>query len=284
MARGWGAVSAAVLCLGALGLLCAHYGGKENVVELQEETPKALPVAFAEEAEKTRLETAIRLQAAKLERDQTAKKNFDQIYAEKSAEAEAEKKRAEGLLQQGRTAASQAVERRAEYRVAKSKADADQHEVALDKKLASLMAYRAQSLREHAKHRAEELASLENKHKDLAEHREDLIEQAKRQGRQAEAVIATADNLLKSAREMSQKGAERAASANGEYTAVSKSERLAAAQKEAHQAMESDMERLAAAKLSHKGLTGVEGVDELSRAQEKITALDRKLSDLSDRR
>jgi hypothetical protein len=52
MARGWGAVSAAVLCLGALGLLCAHYGGGENVVELQEETPKALPVAFAEEAEK----------------------------------------------------------------------------------------------------------------------------------------------------------------------------------------------------------------------------------------
>jgi len=151
-----------------------------------------------------------------------------------------------------------------------------------------------QSLREHAKHRAEELASLENRHKDLAEHREDLIEQAKRQGRQAEAVIATADNLLKSgesfisrrvganlsprpgccarprswdlkhrkvmtelwnlvspcnvipnpqhetgsqiiearlnlcnisAREMSQKGAERASSATGEYKAVSKSER-----------------------------------------------------------
>jgi hypothetical protein len=33
-----------------------------------------------------------------------------------------------------------------------------------------------------------------------------------------------------------------------------------------------------------QGLTGVEGVDELSRAQEKITALDRKLSELSDRR
>jgi hypothetical protein len=33
-----------------------------------------------------------------------------------------------------------------------------------------------------------------------------------------------------------------------------------------------------------QGLTGVEGVDELSRAQEKITALDRKLSDMSNRR
>lgn len=52
MARGWAAVSATVLCLGALALLCAHYGGKENAVDLQEDTPKALPIAFAEEAER----------------------------------------------------------------------------------------------------------------------------------------------------------------------------------------------------------------------------------------
>ncbi len=54
-------------------------------------------------------------------------------------------------------------------------------------------------------------------------------------------------------------------------------DRLQAAEKEAHDAMEEDMEKLARAKLKHKEVTGVEGVDALSRAQEQIADLERRM-------
>lgn len=115
----------------------------------------------------------------------------------------------------------------------------------------------------------------------MEEHRQQLLDDAKKQGRQAEAIIATANNLLESAREMSRRGAS---SNGGSVEYRGKTERLKAAQQQANDAMEEDMERLAKAKLVQKGLTGVEGVDQLSRAQEKIQALDRKLNDMGETR
>lgn len=55
--------------------------------------------------------------------------------------------------------------------------------------------------------------------------------------------------------------------------------RLKIARKEAKDAMNEDIEKLARFKLHHKELTGIEGVDELSRAQEQISAVERELND-----
>jgi len=272
----------ALLLLCVLGLV---FGAEvENTKEMPLNSDMALdtasanlPSAFAEEAERTRIENSIRLDASKLERDQNVKEELERHYTDSSARAEADDLKAKGLLSQGQVAASQAVGHRAEYNVEQSKASADFKEITLDRKLASLMAYRSQSLREHAKHRAEELTELEKQAEALRSHREHLLGEAKIRGRQAEAVISTADSLLASARAMSKRGAE-AQVVNGESLEdQSKLERLASASKKASAFLEEDMERLARAKLQHKRLTGVEGVDELSRAQEMISALDRSL-------
>lgn len=55
--------------------------------------------------------------------------------------------------------------------------------------------------------------------------------------------------------------------------------RLKIARKEAKNAMNEDIEKLARSKLHHKELTGIEGVDELSRAQEQISAVEKELND-----
>ncbi len=54
-------------------------------------------------------------------------------------------------------------------------------------------------------------------------------------------------------------------------------DRLKAAEKEAHDAMEEDVESLAKAKLKHKEVSGVDGVDALSRTEEQIADLERRM-------
>lgn len=104
-------------------------GVAEEPAELLEGPPRNIPSAFAEEAERTRIETAIRRAASKLQEERGEKGRLERVYAEEAAKAEAEGKKADKLLGKGKAAASQAVVKRAEYEVENSKADTDEKSV-----------------------------------------------------------------------------------------------------------------------------------------------------------
>jgi hypothetical protein len=114
-----------VVALSVAGQLRHH----DNGFVMLEEAPKNLPRAFAEEAERTRIETAIRRAAAALERAETKVQHLEREYTSQAAKAEADRKQANDLLRESKTAATGAVKQRAEYKVAESKAETEEKTV-----------------------------------------------------------------------------------------------------------------------------------------------------------
>jgi hypothetical protein len=134
MACETGQRGALFLAIGALAIVVfsvsgQHRQGKGIVVLEQQHAPRNLPKAFAEEAERTRIESAIRRSAAALERNEAKVQRLERDYTSNAAKAEADGKQAKGLLSEGKTTATGAVKQRAEYRVAQSQADTEEKTV-----------------------------------------------------------------------------------------------------------------------------------------------------------
>jgi hypothetical protein len=121
------------LAIGALAIVFFSVSGQnrqgKGVVVLEQHAPRNLPKAFAEEAERTRIESAIRRAAAALERNEAKVQHLERDYTSNAAKAEADGKQANGLLSESKTTATGAVKQRAEYKVAQSQADTDEKTV-----------------------------------------------------------------------------------------------------------------------------------------------------------
>jgi len=103
-------------------------------------------------------------------------------------------------------------------------------------------------------------------------------------GKHATAIVDTAKRLLTSAKMMSQEAEAKEATRRAAMAAKPKDNTLLARLGEhrrlAHEAMQHDLHKLARAQLKVKELTGVEGIDEVSRAAEGIRDVQHKIDRL----
>ena len=109
-----------------------------------------LPKEFLDAAERVRIETAIRLAAEQLDKEKIAKERYakehDQaVEREKKDEAEAKRLHAKAV-----SLAQKAIEQRTTYHVEQDRAETADKEIGLEKRIASLMASKSESLKSHA--------------------------------------------------------------------------------------------------------------------------------------
>ena len=109
-----------------------------------------LPKEFLDAAERVRIETAIRLAAEQLDKEKIAKERYakehDQaVEREKKDETEAKRLHAKAV-----SLAQKAIEQRTTYHVEQDRAETAEKEIGLEKRIASLMASKSESLKSHA--------------------------------------------------------------------------------------------------------------------------------------
>lgn len=247
---------------------------------------QSLPKEYLDNAERVRIETAIRLAAEQLDKEKIAKERYmkehdDAVAREQQDEAEAKQlhNKAVGLAQK-------AIEQRTTFHVQQDRAEMADKEIGLDKRIASLMAAKSESMKKQAEQsvRVAHEASTEAEH--LKAKIRSLEKDALDKGEHASVMVDTAKKLLQSARSMSQKAEAKESKRIQDASKKSATDhtllgRLKEHERLAHAAMQNDIEKLARAQLKVKRLTGVEGIDEISRAEEGIRDVQQQIDSLN---
>jgi len=245
--------------------------------------PGGLPKEFLDAAERVRIETAIRLAAEQLDKEKIAKARYIKEHHHAVAREHTDETEARMLHSKAVSLAQKAIEQRTTFHVEQDRADTANKEITLEKRIASLMAAKSESLKNQAS-KSVKVAHEATTEADLLTHKIRTLEKdASEKGQEATAIVDTAKRLLTSAREMSQQAEAKEMIKNSRKT-VSKNgsllSRLSEHQKLAHQAMQYDLNQLARAQLKVKRLTGVEGIDEVSRASEGMRDVQKKIDSL----
>jgi hypothetical protein len=260
--------------------------GQARLVALLEGKPANLPPAYSQKAERVRIETAIKVAAQQLDQEKEHKARLEAEHQEALEEYLEKDKVAKDLLARSQEYAQQAVEKHTLATVETDKAETDGKEEQLERKVAELMAYKAQTLRERAAAQVGKEQDAARRAAELKEIVQQLERIAAEKGEHADAVVASARGLLRSAREMAREaeaqaaggvafgaaGADMGAGADADAGArkplLARMKESAAVEKKA---LAADQRQLAAAELRLKKVQGGSGgVDESSRAQEAI--------------
>jgi len=239
-----------------------------------------LPQPFLDAAKRVQLEAAIRAAAEKLEEQRDKKAKLEHEYDVAAAAAVKDGANAELLHQRAAQQAADAIEQQTKSKVEMDKATSEKERMELEKKIATLMTFKSRHLKdEEEKATAAEKAA--QAHADtLKTKAAQLKATAHSEGENANAIVRTAKELLASAKELSSKAATMPVAASmtaADAKEKSLLERLHDEKAAAHAVYERDMHDLAKAQLKMKGLTGVEGIDEVSRTEEGIADAHRKL-------
>jgi hypothetical protein len=241
-----------------------------------------LPTEFADAAERVRIETAIRLAAEQLDKEKIAQVRYTKEHDDAVAREHKDEMEAKALHAKAVSLAQKAIEQRTTFHVEQDRAATANKEISLEKRIASLMASKSEAL----KSQAEQSVRVAHEAGTEAEHLEHKIRklehETKEKGQHATVMVDTAKRLLQSARAMSQ-AAEAKAAKQATLKAPEDNSLLARLnehQRLAHEAMKYDLTRLARAQLKVKQLTGVEGIDEVSRASEGIRDVQHKIDAL----
>jgi len=235
---------------------------------------------FLDTAERARIETAIRLAAEELDKEKVAKARFIQEHDDAVKREEKDESEAKMLHAKAVSLAQRAIDQRTTYHVELDRAGTAEKEMALDKRIASLMAEKSETLKGQAQqnskmaHEAAEQAS-HLKHSILQ-----LERQARAKGEHANAIVESAQQLLASARTMSEKAEAEDATEKEQTKNMPLLSRLNEHKKLEQEAMQHDLNELARAQLKVKQLTGVEGIDEASRAAEGVQDVQKSIASL----
>ena len=111
---------------------------------------KGLPKEFLDAAERVRIETAIRLAAEELDKEKIAKERYAKEHDEAVVREEKDEKEAKRLHAKAVSLAQKAIEQRTTYHVEQDRAETASKEIGLEKRIASLMAAKSESLKSHA--------------------------------------------------------------------------------------------------------------------------------------
>merc|ERR1712216_452515 len=147
---------------------------------------------FLDTAERARIETAIRLAAEELDKEKVAKARFIQEHDDAVKREEKDESEAKMLHAKAVSLAQRAIDQRTTYHVELDRAGTAEKEMALDKRIASLMAEKSETLKGQAQqnskmaHEAAEQAS-HLKHSILQ-----LERQARAKGEHANAIVESA--------------------------------------------------------------------------------------------
>mmetsp|Transcript_15923 Transcript_15923/g.24796 ORF Transcript_15923/g.24796 Transcript_15923/m.24796 type:complete len:320 (+) Transcript_15923:78-1037(+) len=265
--------NAAPVELEGLSALRAHMVHRHPNSKLAEVAPgwkpqgkNSMPKDFLDSAERVRLETAIRLAADKLEKQQDEKALLEK--QQELAESNSKKAKAEAQVLQAKVQdlADKAVGEKTTSDVEHNKGETTHKEEKIEKRIASLMAEKTHDFEEKSERQAALAEEGRQEAGQLKAKITELDEDARSKGKHADAVVTTAKQLLASAKRMSAQ-AETMVQAPP-ATKKSLLERLHDHKKMAEAHYDADMKILAKAQLKLKKMTGVEGVDEISRAQE----------------
>lgn len=111
---------------------------------------KGLPKEFLDAAERVRIETAIRLAAEELDKEKIAKERYAKEHDEAVVREEKDETEAKKLHAKAVSLAQKAIEQRTTYHVEQDRAETASKEIGLEKRIASLMAAKSESLKSHA--------------------------------------------------------------------------------------------------------------------------------------